>query len=112
MTYVCPVCGFDELPAPPTDFEICSSCGTEFGLDDYERTHEQLRLEWIVRGAKWWSRSVPPPPNWDAARQLVTAGLLDPQMVASSSTAAQIWGVETQGQVLEGLEVSLEAEVA
>jgi predicted RNA-binding Zn-ribbon protein involved in translation (DUF1610 family) len=38
--YTCPVCGFQGLSEPAYDehyctfFEICPSCGTEFGYDD------------------------------------------------------------------------------
>ena len=55
MTYKCPVCGYDEMEDPPTHYEICSCCGTEFQNDDYDVTHEELRARWIDAGAKWFS---------------------------------------------------------
>lgn len=60
-TYMCPVCDYDKLTDPPTDFEICPSCGTEFGYTDHTKTHAELRAEWIKGGRKWWSRHTKQP---------------------------------------------------
>ena len=76
---LCPVCGYPNLETPPygdageASFEICPSCGTEFGLDDDELTHEELRQNWIHSGAKWYSRNVAPPLNWNGETQLRSA---------------------------------------
>ena len=70
MRYICPVCGYDELIAPPSDFMICPSCGTEFGYDDALTSHEELRSRWVAAGAKWWSTDTPPPPDWSPSAQL------------------------------------------
>ena len=43
MNHRCPVCMFDRLPYPPADYHICPCCGTEFGNDDAEFSHDQLR---------------------------------------------------------------------
>ena len=64
MTYVCPVCGYSGLELPAADFTICSSCGTEFELDDEIRTHDELRRAWLAAGAPWFSAAVRPPVGW------------------------------------------------
>ena len=78
----CPICGYDALNEPPYNkyghgsYEICSSCGTEFGVDefdsfdDYETTVKKLRQTWIDEGMKWWSDSTPPPDGWNPKKQL------------------------------------------
>lgn len=73
--YICPVCGFDGLVEAPysngeASFEICPSCGTEFGLDDSDKSTQQLREDWIASGMRWWSDQQSPPPHWDPAEQL------------------------------------------
>jgi ribosomal protein L37AE/L43A len=73
-TYICPVCGYPDLDAPPKDYMICSCCGNEFGYDDAYFTHKELRFEWLSAGAPWFSRATPPPEDWSLARQL--AGLM------------------------------------
>ena len=43
--YICPVCGYDRLPAPPRDgqgsptYVICPCCGFESGYDDDAKGH-------------------------------------------------------------------------
>lgn len=79
--YVCPVCGFPDLEEPPYDdkgcptYEICPSCGTEFGYQDALTPHSTLRQRWIENGAKWSSSVQQPPPGWSASRQLADASL-------------------------------------
>ena len=68
--YRCPVCAYPALPDPPRDFEICPSCGTEFGYHDARRTHKELRNMWIKNGLHWHSRSVPKPIGWNGLRQI------------------------------------------
>ena len=66
--YECPVCGYPELGEPPwtgnrASFEICPSCGTEFGYDDAAGGDEArrpsvynvLREAWIAEGMPWWA---------------------------------------------------------
>jgi hypothetical protein len=56
--YVCPVCGYPDLTEPPRSpdgggsYEICYSCGFEFGVtdDDLGFTYESWRSRWIERG--------------------------------------------------------------
>jgi len=77
----CPVCGYDALSEPAYDqhgcasFEICPSCGTEFGYDDASRAHSELRASWLADGAPWRSKTRPPPAGWSGELQLRQAGL-------------------------------------
>ena len=74
----CPVCGFPKLEEPPRapsgggSYEICPSCGFQFGVDDDDKgiTHEQWRDRWVGKGMPWSSRGVPAPRAWDAEEQL------------------------------------------
>jgi hypothetical protein len=73
MTFTCPVCFYDKLHEPPRDYNICECCGTEFGNDDEENSHEVLRQRWISAGAKWFYRT--PPANWNPWQQLAHANV-------------------------------------
>lgn len=77
MSYRCLVCAYDQMPHPPSGYNICPCCGVEYGLDDAFDSHEQLRDEWLAAGAPWFSQVVPydRPANWDAWEQLEYAGL-------------------------------------
>lgn len=69
MKYQCPVCMFPELPYPPANYHICPCCGTEFGNDDDEYSHDQLREMWVATGAHWFfGRS---PEGWNPWLQLI-----------------------------------------
>jgi RNA polymerase subunit RPABC4/transcription elongation factor Spt4 len=73
---LCPVCGYPDLFKPPwvgesASDEICPSCGTHFGYDDFdlnevvrETKHRELRQAWVAGGMQWWSRSRLPPSDW------------------------------------------------
>ncbi len=77
MKYTCPVCGFPKLTEAPRSqtgggsFEICPSCGFQFGVsdDDTGYTYAQWRTIWKKQGLKWASVT-PAPKNWDAVAQL------------------------------------------
>lgn len=75
MNYQCPVCFYDGLPYPPQDYHICLCCGTEFGNDDGDFSHAQLREMWIASGAEWFFRN--PPSGWNPWVQLQGAGMVD-----------------------------------
>jgi len=77
MKYACPVCGFDQMPFPAEDNNICSCCGTEFGYHDLKRSHQQLREAWIARGCPWFSTAMLPATGWNAYVQMSSAGLVD-----------------------------------
>ncbi|MDQ2808250.1 MAG: hypothetical protein M3Z04_15260 [Chloroflexota bacterium] len=81
MDCTCPVCGYDKLADPPTDYNICECCGTEFGYHDARRTHGELRQQWIAAGMKWHYPLLPPPPNWNPLQQLAQAGLRETRPV-------------------------------
>jgi hypothetical protein len=90
MTYTCPVCGFQNLPVPPRDFEICPSCGTEFEYHDALRSHAELRAEWVRQGARWQSRVIMEPVNWNPMNQLVSAGFFDCLPAVLDSTYQEV----------------------
>ena len=78
---MCPVCAYGGLEEPPYDehgyesYEICPSCGTQFGYHDATRSHAELRATWVAAGAQWTSRVIPPPEGWDGLIQVRAAGL-------------------------------------
>lgn len=75
MHYRCRVCGYDQMPYPPRDYNICPCCGVEYGIDDSFESYEELRDEWLAVGAPWFSNIDPylPPVNWNAWDQLDSA---------------------------------------
>jgi rubredoxin len=86
--YICPVCGYVGFDDPPwssdlsPSYDICPSCGIEFGYDDFRPTEaerkirwEELRHDWITNGMQWSSRVDPMPHNWDPAKQLRGIGI-------------------------------------
>lgn len=83
-TSQCPVCGYPNLSEPPrspssggASYEICPSCGFEFGVTDDDRgfSYDDWRKQWIGRGMPWDSADIePPPPGWDPRRQLESLG--------------------------------------
>ena len=83
MSYVCPVCGFNELDEPPVSecgggsYEICPSCGFQFGVSDEDRgiTYEEWRKQWISDGMIWDKGRSLPPPEWDPIAQLKRIGI-------------------------------------
>ena len=66
---LCTVCGF-EMEEGPRDFNICPSCGTEFGLHDLNASLESLRAAWLASGPTWHSTVLAQPPNWEPLLQL------------------------------------------
>ena len=83
MSFTCPVCGFAGLLEPHVDptgsptYSICPCCGIQFGADDLDRSHAELRADWLAEGAEWWSQNQPPPADWEATAQLTRAGFTD-----------------------------------
>jgi len=70
MSYQCPVCGYDRMSESPKDFAICPCCGVEFGYDDFECSHSELRSQWISKGMPWFSQYTLAPQNWNPYLQL------------------------------------------
>jgi hypothetical protein len=65
----CPVCGYG-MEYPPSDYNICPSCGTEFGVNDVNSTIPDLRKAWLATGPRWWSSVDSIPPDWNPRKQL------------------------------------------
>ena len=83
---LCPVCGY-EMEAPPMDYRICPSCGTEFGVHDVNASIPELREAWMKTGPTWWSKTDSQPDNWDPIAQMERAGIVvrrQPTSYASS----------------------------
>jgi hypothetical protein len=70
---ICPVCGY-FLEFPPSDFNICPSCGTEFGYSDSGHSYDELRWNWFRHGAAWSSTVDKRPKGWDPLFQLLNLG--------------------------------------
>jgi hypothetical protein len=83
MSFVCPVCGYDGLDEDPRpvsgggSFEICPSCGFQFGVTDDDRglTYNDWRRQWIAGGMVWDKGRSKPPDGWDPVRQLARVGV-------------------------------------
>ncbi len=85
----CPVCGF-EMSDGPRSFNICPSCGTEFGLHDENASIEELRAWWVSTGPLWQSTVVPQPAVWDPMGQLMSGVFLNPPAGFTGSIAVTI----------------------
>jgi hypothetical protein len=101
----CPVCGYDNLPFAPADYNICPSCGTEFGYDDFTASHAELRMRWLQNGAPWFSQSTPRPPGWNALDQISRSGL-GPRCEAGTQTDPQVVVLPTPSALVQDLRVS------
>jgi hypothetical protein len=67
----CPVCGFW---LEVYDFNVCPSCGVEFGVDNISHTYGELRRVWVDNGAFWSSGVDKRPVDWNPWLQLILAG--------------------------------------
>lgn len=93
--FICPVCGFDGLLEPAYNeqgsgsFEICPSCGFEYGYDDDDLgvTHEEHLAQWLAAGAEWFDPEARPA-DWDLATQLARVGLVRQEDDDDAATAA------------------------
>ena len=79
--HACLVCGYPKLKEAPRDeesasYEICPSCGFQFGVSDDDRhyTYQWWRQEWLEKGMPWCSRGRAEPDGWDPRRQLENLG--------------------------------------
>lgn len=66
---LCLVCGY-EMEEGPRDYNICPSCGTEFGLYDVNSSITALREVWLSTGPHWYSPVVPEPARWNPIEQM------------------------------------------
>ncbi len=91
MKYQCPVCGYPDLDDEPVNHEICRCCGTQFGYDDYLRSHEELRREWVANGANWFLAGYEPQ-GWDPYDQLYNAFLeIEETSGTKTNTASSVY---------------------
>ena len=83
MIFGCPVCAYDGLDEDPRtvagggSFEICPSCGFQFGVSDDDEgfTYDAWRKQWIDGGMEWDKGRSPPPSGWNPVRQLARLGV-------------------------------------
>src|SRR5258708_25294300 len=90
--HVCPVCGF-LLKYSPTDFNICPSCGVEFGADDVDHSIYELQQLWINRGMPWSSPISPRPAGFNPVEQFARLNAppaIDPASVADVISMYQV----------------------
>jgi hypothetical protein len=66
---LCRVCGY-EMEEGPRDYNICPSCGTEFGIHDVNSSIDNLRTGWLATGPRWYSPVIPEPLGWRPIPQL------------------------------------------
>jgi hypothetical protein len=71
---------------PPRDYNICPSCGTEYGVNDVNSSYEELRKAWLKTGPTWWSKTDPKPDNWSPSRQLANLGATVPAVTSTGVT--------------------------
>ena len=98
--FTCPVCYYTGLQEPPTNYNICECCGTEFGADDELRSHEELRGQWINSEAPWFFRT--PPVGWNPWVQLISANVILPYdafVTFSGNVRSEIYAVEETDEV-------------
>ena len=92
---ICPVCGF-EMEVPPSDYNICSSCGTEFGHDYTNADMPALRAAWIQTGPAWWSKYNLAPSGWNGMDQLMQGIYINPSISTRQSiNVGALGGVAT-----------------
>ena len=83
VSFGCPICGYDGLdeePRPSADggsFEICPSCGFQFGVSDDDKgfTYDAWRKQWIDGGMVWDKGRSSPPSGWNPVYQLARLGV-------------------------------------
>jgi hypothetical protein len=104
----CPVCGYD-IQAPPKNYRICQSCGTEFGVSDLNTSVAELREAWMKTGPKWWGDAATKPADWDAITQMANAGIVvkrpaasEPSAVSTATGSSTIGGRGWRGWAVSG----------
>ncbi len=106
MKYMCPVCGYPDLDEKPANHEICPSCGTQFGYDDYLRSHTALRQQWLDNDAKWFLVGVEPF-GWNPYRQMRNAGFFEIQdSIKTSNSVANFYYQPKAFEIVEEIKDS------
>lgn len=82
---LCLVCGY-EMEDPPRDYNVCPSCGTEYGVNDVNASYAELRQAWFKTGPVWWSKTDKQPENWSPSRQLANLRAIIPAVVSTGLT--------------------------
>lgn len=80
--YTCPVCDYPKLSEPPRSefgggsFEICPSCGFQFGVNDDDEgiSYETWRRRWEAAGMPWNSLALKQPTFWTPVAKHVAPG--------------------------------------
>jgi|GEM_PF-639435 len=80
--FICPVCDYPKLSEPPRSefgggsFEICPSCGFQFGVNDDDEgiSYETWRRRWEAAGMPWNSLALKQPVFWKPAAKHVAPG--------------------------------------
>lgn len=80
---MCPVCGYG-MEEPPEQYNICASCGTEFGVHDVNASIEELRVAWLRTGPNWFSSVDPEPQDWNPFLQITGVMLAQGPFPATS----------------------------
>jgi len=83
MPFTCPVCGFPELDEQPRteagagSYEICPSCGFQFGVTDEDRgfSYEAWHAKWVQEGMQWDKGRTVAPIGWNPLEQLRRIGV-------------------------------------
>jgi hypothetical protein len=104
MNYQCPVCFYSGLPYPPADYHICPCCGTEFGQDDDNYSHAQLREMWVATGAHWFFGK--PPLSWNPWLQLIEGGLSGAAATGVIKVVVQFGTAKSENLEVEDLNFS------
>ena len=82
---LCLVCGY-EMDDPPRDYNVCPSCGTEYGVNDINASYDELRQAWLKTGPAWWSKTDKQPDNWSPSRQLANLAPTIPAVISTGIT--------------------------
>ena len=80
--FICPVCDYPKLSESPRSefgggsFEICPSCGFQFGVNDDDEgiSYETWRRRWEAAGMPWKSAALKQPATWKPVAKHVAPG--------------------------------------
>lgn len=80
--FICPVCDYPKLSESPRSefgggsFEICPSCGFQFGVNDDDEgiSYETWRRRWEAAGMPWTSLALKQPAFWKPVAKHVAPG--------------------------------------